>query len=359
MIQSAPSRKPRAFSPDDPDLEIISDPIPHATRADDEANASTAGASEQRRPGHDGVGRSIRWGSILLAAGGALASLALTLSFVQFVAIAFERSDWIGWIAFALLITFGVALVMILMREIVGIFRLRRLGTIRADAERALSTSDRTLEQNTVDRLTALLRSRPDCVWRLEQVGEHARDVHDSGDLLRLVERHVLMPLDSEARRVVAGAARRTGTVSAISPSALITVSWVLIENLRLLRTLGGVYGGRPGFVGTVRLARLVAGHIIATGGLALTDDLVGQFLGQDLLRRLSHRLGEGIFNAALTARIGAAAIDVIRPLPYLEAPPIRARDFIAEIVRRRSTGSLSEAEGGASTLRRPSDTGR
>ncbi len=29
-------------------------------------------------------------------------------------------------------------------------------------------------------------------------------------------------------------------------------------------------------------LARLVIGHIIATGGVALTDDLLGQFLGQE-----------------------------------------------------------------------------
>src|SRR5690606_26841218 len=121
------------------------------------------------------------------------------------------------------------------------------------------------------------------------------------------------------------------GVVSAISPTAALTVGWVLIENLRLMRSLAGVYGGRPGFVGTLRLARMVLVHIIATGGMALTDDLLGQFLGQDLVRRLSRRLGESIFNAALTARVGAAAIAVTRPLPFIEAPPIRARDFIGE----------------------------
>ena len=71
----------------------------------------------------------------------------------------------------------------------------------------------------------------------------------------------------------------------------------------------------------------MVLAHIIATGGIALTDDLLGQFLGQDLLRRLSRRLGEGAFNGALTARMGVAAIEVIRPLPFLAAkPPTRAR---------------------------------
>ena len=83
-----------------------------------------------------------------------------------------------------------------------------------------------------------------------------------------------------------------------------------------------------------LKLARMVVTHIIATGGVALTDDLVGQFLGQDLVRRLSHRLGEGVFNGALTARVGAAAIAVIRPLPFIEAQPIRVRDLVGEVVR-------------------------
>ena len=114
----------------------------------------------------------------------------------------------------------------------------------------------------------------------------------------------------------------------------LIAVGYVLIENLRLLRGLAALYGGRPGFLGSLRLARLVLAHIIATGGIALTDDLLGQFLGQDILRRLSRRLGEGAFNGALTARIGVAAIEVIRPLPYLAAKPPRVRDILGEVLQ-------------------------
>jgi putative membrane protein len=124
---------------------------------------------------------------------------------------------------------------------------------------------------------------------------------------------------------------------------ALIAVGYVLIENLRLLRALATLYGARPGLAGVARLARLVFGHVVATGGVAMTDDLLGQFLGQDLLRRLSRRLGEGAFNGALTARIGVTALDVIRPVPFRTAKPPRIRDVLAEVLKplvARRTGS-------------------
>jgi putative membrane protein len=351
MTESGRKRKPQAFSLDDPDLQIAEEPPPPRPPPTGGGTGTSqaprdAAPLEARLVSMETARRGFRWGAILLAALSALASIALALWFTRFVSVAFERGDWIGWTAFVLLLTAAVAMLMLVLREIVGFVRLQRLGRLRADAERAIATRDSDLERQTVKRLTSPLAHRADLSWPLARIAEHSRDVHDPGDLLRLVDRHLMMPLDGEARRLVAGAARRIGTVTAISPTALLTVGWVLVENLRLLRRLAGLYGGRPGFVGTARLARLVVTHIVATGGVAMTDDLLGQFLGQDLIRRLSRRLGESVFNAALTARVGSAAIDVIRPLPFLEAPPVRARDFIAEIARRRSEGAAKEGAG-------------
>ena len=65
---------------------------------------------------------------------------------------------------------------------------------------------------------------------------EHARDVHDAGELLALADREMVAPLDREARRFITRSAKRVATVTAMSPMALIAVTYVLIENLRLLR---------------------------------------------------------------------------------------------------------------------------
>ena len=81
--------------------------------------------------------------------------------------------------------------------------------------------------------------------------------------------------------------------------------------------------------------------HITATGAIALTDDLFGQFLGQDIIRRLSRRLGEGAFNGALTARLGIVAIELTRPCPYIQAKPLRARHVVGELFPEFNRGEL------------------
>src|SRR5262249_50564016 len=196
--------------------------------------------------------------------------------------------------AFSLLIIAALAAAMMLLREGVGLSRLARLNRLRAEVARALSEGDRKGERNAALGLARLYAARPELAWSARRFQEHARDVHDKGELLALAERELMAPLDLAARGLITRAAKRVATVTALSPMVLVAVGYVAVENLRLLRALAGLYGGRPGIVGLLRLANMVLGHLIATGGVALSDDLIGQFLGQDVLRRLSRRLGEG-----------------------------------------------------------------
>ena len=62
---------------------------------------------------------------------------------------------------------------------------------------------------------------------------------------------------------------------------------------------------------------RHVIAHLAVTGGIAAGDSLIQQMLGHGVAAKLSARLGEGVLNGLLTARLGLAAIDVARPLPF------------------------------------------
>jgi putative membrane protein len=208
----------------------------------------------------------------------------------------------------------------------------------------ALASKDAKEERAAIAMLATHYRGRADLAWGLARLAEHKADVLEPGELLRLADRELLAPLDGEARRVILKSSKRVATVTALSPIMWIAMAFVAVENIRMFRTLAGLYGGRPGVLGALRLARLVVTHIIATGGLAMTDDLLGQFLGQDVLRRLSRRLGEGAFNGALTARLGVAAVEVTRPLPFLDAEALRVREILAELMRSLRTGESKVA---------------
>lgn len=327
---SAP-RGPRVFAPDDP--KIVDD-APQAPDDDFAAEASGGPVT------HPAASKGASVGGIFISAVAGLVGLALTASFTSFVATAIQRQDWIGWTATSLALIAVLAGLLIVLREVVGLIRLGRLTRLKRDAETALRTKDKALERKTVVALAETFRGRRDLSWSVARLRDHAGDVRDAGDLLRLADREVMAPLDAQARRLVLKSAKRVSVVTAMSPMVWVAMLYVAAENLRLLRGLATLYGGRPGGLGAFRLARMVVTHLVATGGVAMTDDLLGQFLGQDLLRRLSRRLGEGVFNGALTARIGVAAIDVTRPIPFLDAEPIRVRDLLPELLRREKSST-------------------
>jgi putative membrane protein len=90
---------------------------------------------------------------------------------------------------------------------------------------------------------------------------------------------------------------------------------------------LSEIYGGRSGALGTWRLMRRVFGAVLGAGALALTDDLLGSVAGGGVLSKLSRRFGEGVVNAGLTVRVGIAAMEVCRPMPFVatEKPKVTA----------------------------------
>src|SRR5262249_58763148 len=109
--------------------------------------------------------------------------------------------------------------------------------------------------------------------------------------------------------------------VTAVSPRAAVDMAFVFITVIALVRRLADLYGARPGALGLVRLLRLTVAHLAVTGGMAASDSVIQQVLGHGVAAKLSARLGEGVLNGLLTARLGLAAIEVARPLPFPALP--------------------------------------
>ncbi|MEI2734360.1 MAG: TIGR01620 family protein [Rhodoblastus sp.] len=181
----------------------------------------------------------------------------------------------------------------------------------------ARDADDRDAARAGAGELLSLYAGRPDTARARALVKDLTREIVDGRDLVDIAERNLMAPLDAEANREIAAAAKRVSMVTAISPRALVDVLFVGAQAIRLLRRIAEIYGGRPGLLGFLRLARSVGAHLAITGGMAIGDSLVQQVVGHGIAARLSARLGEGVLNGMLTTRIGLSAMAVCRPMPF------------------------------------------
>jgi putative membrane protein len=198
----------------------------------------------------------------------------------------------------------------------------------------AAAGHDRDEARAAARELIALYATRPETARGRAALTGHVGEIIDGRDLIGLAETELLVPFDEAARTMVLSSAKRVALLTAVSPRALVDLLFVAAEILRLIRRLGTLYGGRPGFLGFVRLARAAFAHLAVTGGMAAGDSILQQFLGHGIAARLSARLGEGVVNGLLTARVGIAAIDVCRPLPFVVGRPPRLADVMGELAR-------------------------
>ena len=246
-----------------------------------------------------------------------------------------ERSAILGGIATMLIGLMALVLGILALWELTAFGRLRKLDTIQQQASEALETGDLGAARAVISALDGLYAPREDTAWGRADIKEREKDVLDADSLISLAEGSLIAPLDACAQREVEAAARQVATVTAIVPLALADVFTALTANLRMIRRVAEVYGGRAGALGSWRLTRSVLTHLVATGAVAVGDDLIGSIAGGGVLSKVSRRFGEGIVNGALTARVGVAAIEVCRPLPFHAVK----RPSVTALVRRALSG--------------------
>lgn len=261
--------------------------------------------------------RRSRLAAVFFAAFGVLASLALGLWADRLIRDLFERAEWLGWVAAGAAAIAAAALVVILVREMLGLIRLASVERLRARAADAVARDDSRAARSVVDSLVTLVAARPQTAAGRRALAELSGDIIDGRDLVRLAEKEILAPLDLEARTLVLDAAKRVSLVTAVSPRAVVDIAYVVFECARLVRRIAELYGGRPGTMGFFRLARSALAHLAVTGSIAAGDSVVQQLVGHGLAAKLSAKLGEGVVNGMMTARIGVAAMEAARPLPF------------------------------------------
>ena len=349
-------RKPAAFSlPDDGAAKEPARSTPRAPAAFDEAVrltpdaedpfiATTAGLPDLAPAVATPRPRRLTLGRIAFGALGLLVSLAVGLWIDALIRDLFSRNDWLGYLAIAAAAIAALALLGVVLRELIGLRRLAAVQDLKQDVAAAATSPTPSAGRAIVARLVHLLAARPQTARGRARLVETEGEIIDAAHIIDLAERELMAPLDREARALILGAAKRVSIVTAVSPRALVDLGYVVYESSRLVRAMAELYGGRPGKIGMMRLMRDVIAHLAVTGSIAMGDSLVQQVLGHGLASKLSARLGEGVINGLMTARIGIAAMDLCRPMPFraLRRPGIG--DFIGDLTPGGAGGRREEA---------------
>jgi putative membrane protein len=342
MSERSPHRRPATFKLDDPGV-VVMDPDEQGRLArgtvrvtpDPDPALLPVPLEAPMLPARPGF----RWGALFWTSLGGLVLLGLGLSITHLIEDLFARNEGLGFVGLACAAIAALALTAVIAREAIGLARLATIEKMHLRATEVLLSDDRAASRTIVAELLTLAHQNPQLARARATLQRHADDIIDGADMIRLAERELMTPLDSEARRLVSSAAQRVSIVTAVSPRALVDILFVFVASLRMIRQLARLYGGRPGTLGMIRLMRHVIGHLAITGGMAASDSMIQQMLGHGIAAKLSERLGEGILNGLLTARLGLAAIDVTRPLPFTALPRPALADLAKDLLRKRDGG--------------------
>ncbi|OCW58770.1 YcjF family protein [Hoeflea olei] len=375
-----PIRKPRAFPVDDPDGERPSakpdkparparqtrqqgpgEP-PRATRkptalpvtdsltmeqedpflAPDDLEQLTPPPAKPRR-------RRLTIGKVFSTAFGMLVALALGLWTDRLIRDLFDRLPWLGWVALGAAGVAVLALLALVVREYLGLRRLARVAELNASIAAGAATATAREARSLAARVAALTAASPLTARGRKSLEALDGEIIDGPHYLAFAERELMTPLDRQASQLIVNAARRVSVVTAVSPRAIVDLLYVGFESVRLIRAMAELYGGRPGTLGMIRLFRDVIAHLAVTGTIAAGDSLIQQVVGHGIAARLSARLGEGVINGLMTARIGISAMDLCRPMPFVALKRPGISGFMTDLTgfasrqadREKSTGGL------------------
>jgi putative membrane protein len=280
--------------------------------------------------------RAFRWFIFLSL----LFMLAVTVEdTILFITEQFARNSVLGW-GFSLIAGgVGLALMILVVREIAS---YRALGKVHALQNRASKLRLDGGYGHGVRFSTTMMKfykGREELEPGWKQFQDNLDSNLGDREVLTLFSANVLVTLDRKAYDIVVENSSIAALLTALSPMAWLDALLFLWRNVRMVRQIATCYGFRPGFMTSISLVKQVlAGMVVSATTDFLTNEAV-ESVGNSVTAVLFAKAGQGMANGLLSARIGIQAMRLCRPVAFCaeENPSLkRVRGKVIERVKNR-----------------------
>lgn len=316
-----PLRPAREFSDSEPEFTALT-----ALTGDEEvAAADEALIVSALRP------RRSLWRRMLLA-GVLVFLLSVIAQAVHWLLNAWQSGDWISLGGVAALLLVVVAGAGSLITEWRRLYKLRHRAQERDEARELLNSHGMGKAKPFCEQLAAkggTDSSHP--AYRRWQAA--LQDTHSDREVITLYAQWVQPVADKQARQKISRYAAESTLMIAVSPLAVVDMMFMAWRNIRMINQIAAIYGIELGYFSRLRLFRGVLFNIAFAGTSELVREVGLDWMSQDVMARLSARAAQGIGAGLLTARLGIKAMELCRPLPWLEGDKPRLADFRSELL--------------------------
>jgi putative membrane protein len=154
--------------------------------------------------------------------------------------------------------------------------------------------------------------------------------------LLKAIDKSVDQLIERRAAQVAVGTSLATGLFDSII---------VVTQAVSLINLISQSYSGRPGILGTIRLLRGALAIAVFAEVAEQATELLADALATKALAKLGGRLGQGLANGLLIARLGHAVKRQCRPveaIPPTSLPVTALVSSVVNLTRSRSSTSAS-----------------
>ncbi len=319
--------KPPVILPADLELELEPEPLPTTTMV------STWPATTTVNPLLSSFSIHSPW--IWLATFlGLLLVLMLLLDTYYLVLEQYSRSFLLGTLFLAVITGITAATTVLIWRSYQNIIALRMISALQQEGQQLMTSQSYGNAIYYINRVAHLYIDRPATKSRLEQFYLTLKDTYQDREICALFSKQVMKEIDQQAHYIITQRSKESALLVMISHVAWLDAVFTLWRNIRMIQEIAVLYGGRPSLLNSISLIRDVLQNLIYADVSEMAAESIAEILGSSMLSILSTQMAQGLGSSVLTARVGLRAMQVCRPLPFLEGEKPRLKEIRKEIIK-------------------------